>query len=93
MMNPDMGIAGLDPYEGPPSATYPKSTDGMSDHDLLVRLDERIGSIFKWIKDHDKEHAEVTARIEKNRAMIYSSVFAAGGAIISVIVDVLLRHL
>jgi len=28
-----------------------------SDHDLLVRLDERVGQLISWTKKHDERHS------------------------------------
>ena len=31
----------------------------LTDHDLLVRLDERVEQLLKWTNGHDKAHAKV----------------------------------
>ena len=35
------------------------SMDGVqeNDHDLLVRLDERVGQLLKWTQEHNTQHA------------------------------------
>ena len=33
--------------------------EDLSDHDLLVRLDERVGRLIMWTNGHDKSHARV----------------------------------
>ena len=31
----------------------------LTDHDLIVRLDERVAEILKWTGNHDRRHARV----------------------------------
>ena len=37
----------------------------LSDHDLLVRLDERVETILTWTKTHDYTHAVLREEIDK----------------------------
>ena len=37
--------------------------EDLSDHDLLVRLDVRVGQLIKWTNGHDKAHARTRAGI------------------------------
>ena len=53
--------------------------EDLSDHDLLVRLDERVGQLIKWTNGHDKSHARVR-----------TSIIGAFVAILAVAVGVLL---
>ena len=62
-----------------------------SDHDLLVRLDERVKYIFEWYKEHEKEHAIVAERLDKNRTLIFGALAAAATSIIGIILNFVLR--
>ena len=37
--------------------------EDLSDHDLLVRLDVRVGQLIKWTNGHDKAHARTRGGI------------------------------
>ena len=32
----------------------------LNDHDLLIRIDERVGVLMKWSESHDKSHKRTT---------------------------------
>lgn len=33
------------------------------DHDLLIRIDERVAELVKWAKNHDARHQRVESRL------------------------------
>ena len=55
-----------------------------TDHDLLVRLDERVGVIIKWVEAHSGEH-------DRFRNLVYGSVLAAIVSLTTVIMSWILR--
>jgi len=49
-----------------------------SDHDLLVRIDERVASVLKWVENHDRRHARIISAL---LATIAASIAAMAGAL------------
>jgi len=56
-----------------------------TDHELLVRLDERVEQLLKWSETHEKAHTRV-----KNRFI--TAIGAALLALFTVILDLIFRN-
>ena len=53
------------------------NADGMSDRELLVRLDERVAKLLEWTEGHEKRHAKADGRTFAYVLATFSALVAA----------------
>ena len=62
----------------------PDENGKYTDHDLLVRLDERMDRLLEWTGNHEKRHAKAEGRV-------WAALLAGGVAVLAAVLGYVFR--